>query len=411
MKSLVLALSLLILQQQQTGATIEGQVLRAGTLQPLAESRILLTKVGGKLTDSILATSDALGRFSVANIPPGSYRVFADHDDYVRAEYGQRTLAQPGASIALAAGQRVADLNLVLTPTSVVTGRITSREGVPIPRVYIRAYKSAYAQGERKLSVVKETQSNDLGEYRLFGLTPGLYFISAAPYAPPQVRDGMYIVPTPPTLDGRGEGYSQFSVAPRLSSGAPIHPLALTGESYAQIYYPGTTDARSARPVEIQPGTVVRAVDFNTMRIPRSGYHVRGQFIDSRTGQNATGVRWTIGEPGLLATVRDGEAPQGTFEATDLQPGRYTLSGVVSGGGLDFTVAGNLLIEVSTTSLDNLRIVLNPPINLSGQVTNMNAALSGATVTLQPPSGGRHRSAPMDLFPSRTCGPETTNSP
>jgi hypothetical protein len=255
-KTLFLLISLLLVQQRPIGASIEGQVVRAGTTQTLRESRILLTKVGGRLADSIVASTDADGRFAIANIPSGRWRVFADHDDYVRGEYGQRSITQPGSPVELVEGQRLGNLTLSLTPVGVITGRITNRNGLPVPRVFVRALKSTYTQGERKLTMVKETQSNDLGEYRLFGLTPGLYFVSAAPYLTPEIRDSVYVVPTAPGLDRPGEGRTQMTIGALLNAGAPFHPFALTGERYAEVFFPGTTDSQGARPVDVQPAAV-----------------------------------------------------------------------------------------------------------------------------------------------------------
>ena len=390
MKTFVLALSLLVLQQQSNTAAVQGRVIRAGTSEPLGGSRILLTKVGGRLADSIVATSDALGHFSIANIPPGTYRVFADRDDYVRAEYGQRGLSRPGSPITLAVGQHVDNMDLALIPTGAITGRITNQAGVPVPKVYVRSFKAAYAQGERTMTLVQETQSNDLGEYRLFGLTPGIYFVSAAPYTAPQIRNGTYIVPTPPSLDSFGEGQGMSSLTGLLSSGARIHPLALTGDSYAQVYYPGTLDAQGAKPIDLSPGATVPGVDLHTMLAPRvTGFRVSGQFVAGATGQNASAVRWILGSPGLGLPIREGNSPAGAFEIADVPPGRYVITGVVGGSGsLEVSLTGSSTIEVSAGNLDSIRIPITAPINLSGRATGWTPELSAAAITVRPRSGG-----------------------
>ena len=61
----------------------------------------------------------------------------------------------------------------------IISGRVVDEFNEPVSKVYVRAQKASYVQGERVFSVVMETQTNDLGEYRLFGLVPGRYYISA----------------------------------------------------------------------------------------------------------------------------------------------------------------------------------------------------------------------------------------
>ena len=49
-----------------------------------------------------------------------------------------------------------------------------------------------------------------------------------------------------------------------LQSGDFIPFMALRGESYVPVYYPGTTDRRAARAIEVGPGALVGGIDFVT---------------------------------------------------------------------------------------------------------------------------------------------------
>jgi len=86
-------------------ASISGSVVRADTNAPISRPTILLTRVGGQLSDSITVLGNTDGRFTVRNIQPGTYRVFAGHPDYVRSEFAQRGLNRPGSPIELVVGQ------------------------------------------------------------------------------------------------------------------------------------------------------------------------------------------------------------------------------------------------------------------------------------------------------------------
>ncbi len=74
----------------------------------------------------------------------------------------------------------------------------------------------------------------------------------------------MIVVPTRPGPYSPGEGQGMTSLAQMLKSGNFIPFMALRGETYATVYYPGTTDATAAAPVDVPPGAVIGGINFVT---------------------------------------------------------------------------------------------------------------------------------------------------
>src|SRR5262249_35285439 len=118
MKSLLLALSFLLIQQPQSQETgvIQGFVTRIGTGDPVARAKVTLT-TDGRPAVSMSATTDGGGKFVITNVQPGRYRLFATRDGYVRAEYGQSGPSLPGTPLNVAAKQELKDVRLQVTPT------------------------------------------------------------------------------------------------------------------------------------------------------------------------------------------------------------------------------------------------------------------------------------------------------
>src|SRR5207248_8888823 len=79
-----------------------------------------------------------------------------------------------------------------LIPWGVIAGRVLDEEGEPLPWAQVSALREVYSNGKRRLSPEALVPTNDLGEFRLFGLKPGRYFVSA------RYKAGLHIV-------GRGE--------------------------------------------------------------------------------------------------------------------------------------------------------------------------------------------------------------
>ena len=63
---------------------------------------------------------------------------------------------------------------------SVIAGRIVDEFGEPIADASVTAMRSAWSNGKRRLQPAgRAAQTNDLGQYRIFGLAPGDYYVSA----------------------------------------------------------------------------------------------------------------------------------------------------------------------------------------------------------------------------------------
>jgi hypothetical protein len=163
---------------------IEGQVTNVATGAPVKKIDLLLNRIDldprtGAQQTTYSATSDTGGKFAMTDIEPGKYRLTASGNGFVRATYGARGPNRPGTTLSLDAGQRLKDLNFKLTPHGVVTGRIVDEDGDPVARVSVQTQNYRRVEGRKQLTPSGSASTNDLGEYRIFGLGPGRYYLAA----------------------------------------------------------------------------------------------------------------------------------------------------------------------------------------------------------------------------------------
>ena len=243
MTTLVLA-AIALLAWQDT-ATVRGVVIDDATKQPIAGASVILARPEA-IAAAVVVATDARGHFVFDKVTPGTYRLYAEHDAYLRSD-------EPATVDVAADSPSSNPSSLTLVPSAVISGRVTDEYGEPAARVYVRATVTA---------VVAETRTNDLGEYRLFGLRPGAYVISAERYPGPSI-DGTFLrTPTPPCPDCRGEGTMSQSLRSMFATGAFIDPRALTGQTYPTVFYPGTTDRTAATQVKAGPGARIDGIDL-----------------------------------------------------------------------------------------------------------------------------------------------------
>jgi 5-hydroxyisourate hydrolase-like protein (transthyretin family) len=127
---------------------------------------------------SIAMTNDD-GRFEFQEISAGRYILRVAKTGFVSTLFDLGGVSN--TYFDLRGGQRIDRGELRLPRAGVITGRVVDSYGDPASEIKVTAWRADYfGPGERRLASARSVDTNDLGEYRLFGLTPGKYYVSAA---------------------------------------------------------------------------------------------------------------------------------------------------------------------------------------------------------------------------------------
>ena len=268
--------------------------------------------------------------------------------------------------IEIAASKNISGMTIPLTPATAIYGKVINESNEPVVKATVKALKPSYREGERSLQAVQSVQTNDLGEYRLFGLLPGRYFLSVAPIPPPSIEGGTLTTPS------GGGGFSIQPLQNILATGNAIDPRALDNSTEPAIYFPGTTDPAAASSIDLKAGASYGAPVLRTIRTRSFG--IRGQFVDD-VGQPVAVTSASLTRANSNEAVRTNLMSQNrnTFEFSGIIPGVYELSATVQGTNLE--KAGRLTINVGNENVENLRLVLNSAIQLKGRIVLNGVAL------------------------------------
>lgn len=156
-------------QEEPTPGTISGKVVNeSGQALPGASLFVRLVNSGSTVRNTI---TDAEGNFRVNGLDPGLYTIAATAPAY--------TLDNTGGPILYRTGDSA---QLQLIRGGVITGTVTNALGEPVIGVRVRAARVRDAKGQipRLPSFgFLERQTDDRGVYRIYGMPPGSYVISA----------------------------------------------------------------------------------------------------------------------------------------------------------------------------------------------------------------------------------------
>lgn len=317
---------------------IRGQILAADNGAPIRRAQVRIN--AAEVRESRVATTDAQGHFEIKELPAGRYTMTASKAGFVTLQYGQRRPSESGTPIELGDGQTLEKIAIALPRGSVLGGRITDEFGEPVANANVSAWRYGYAGGARRMMAAgpnSRDNTDDQGQFRLFGLPPGEYYVSATlRTSGPEVTD--------PTGEPSG---------------------------YAATYYPGTTNVAEAARVTLAVSQENTGVSFGLIatRLVR----VSGQVITSAGGPAGSGMVLLVpaganGRP-AIATQQGGANTRidqtGTFRMSNVAAGRYQLQ--ARSGGRDFEIARMDLV-VGAEDVNGLTLVTAPGATLAGSV-------------------------------------------
>ena len=385
-------------QPMPTGtARIRGRVLAADTGTPLRRAQVRLTSQN--IRNAKTATTDTEGRFDLSELPAGRYTLAVSKAGYLTLQYGQRRPLEPGKPIDLSEGQLLDRTDVLLPRGGVVTGRIVDEYGEALPDATVQALRYQYVGGQRQLAPAgRAAQTDDIGQYRIFGLPPGDYYVTAATRTPmaaiQAATDTFTFVAAPP---GVGAPFD-----PAAAAGLQAVREAIGGSDdeltgYAPTYYPGTATLTDAQRVTIGVGEEMPGISFS-MTLAKLA-KISGTVIDSQGQALARGVvviRPNRGGPMFMrGGMNGGGVNGGAFTINGVPPGDYMLQ-VRSGGpgpgrggpggpGRGDAEFANVHVSVNGSNIDGLVIATTTGATVAGRVTFGNsrtpANLSSVRVT------------------------------
>ena len=328
-------------------ATISGRVFEAGSNQPVRNARVHAASpvVAGGRT----AYTGADGSFTFRELPPGAYAVSVTKVGWVSGAFGRERILDAARAFDVAAGATVEHVDIAMARGGVIAGRITDEFGDPLPHTSVAAMRYQAVNGQRRLVPAATRASNDVGEFRIFGLAPGQYFLSA----------------TLRNMQGMNGGDER--------------------EVYAATYYPGTPSVAGAQALTIAQGQTLSAM--NMMLLPVRPVHVSGT-VTSATGEplrNASVMAALRLGLGTIAPIGAGVGPDGSFTLSGLSAGDYILRARAGPSG----ESAAMPLTVGSSDMTGVQLVTSPPVKITGRVIVDPAelgTLKGSTFRLGAPA-------------------------
>jgi len=277
------------------------------------------------------ARTNSQGEYEFKNVKPGRYNLRASRTGYVSQAYGQKTSnsqTSQGAVLRVNAGETLNEIDLKLIRGGVVEGRVVDSDGEPLAHVEVRLERYATVEGKRGLYRMDSESTDDRGQYRIFGIAPGRYCVSA-----------------------------QYPQGWREDEDDSTYPL---------VYYPGTLRPQEAARIEVVPGGEVRGVDMTLTE--SKAFSITGKVLraDGKPAAEAMLSRVEEDEWGGWSSESGGVDAAGNFRLHGLSPGRYRL--VAESRRSEKRQMASLTIEVADENISGVVLVLGDGGEISGKV-------------------------------------------
>jgi Carboxypeptidase regulatory-like domain len=306
---------------------ISGQVIEDGTNTPVVDAHVIVL-FDGNFAPVVTPTetvTDRNGRYHLDNLPAGRYRIAAQ-----KAGFAPPMDPSTMRMFEVSAGKDLEGLIVWLGRGGTISGRVLDPLGQPLAEVRVMALLKRLESSDRPADLTDagapllvpadQSQTNDLGEFRTVGLSPGDYVIVANP---------------PSALDGATS-----------SSATTI---------MTSTFFPGTADVSDAQAVTVKAGQMVSDLTIQLVTVPafqvsgvvvdEAGAPVAGTMVMLMGGLRAADVLISLDIEPRGMTQSDAT---GRFTFGHVPAGSYTLVASDSAGGV-FSTYEEFVIDGSGT--------------------------------------------------------------
>ena len=355
---------------------ISGRVITADTGRPVKRARVFVT--AGELPGGRGALTDDSGLFELSDLPAGRYTLTVSKSGFVSLSYGQRRPLQAGTPLQLDDGQQIKGVDFRLPRGGVISGRVMDEDGEPVPGAVVRIMRYQYVQGDRRLTPAGTGQTDDRGQYRVWGLMPGDYYVNALTRLPGAGGRGAGPIGPGggPFGGGRGgpAGAAPADMAAMRAAIAAGNPGMFSSAddqdpvNYAPTYYPSATSIDEARPVTV--GVSQEVLDINVslqlVRTARVTGHVMNPDGTPTTNGNVNLIPDSNGRAGQMGNNYGSRIQRdGSFSMANVPPGRYVLR---ARGDGDTPLFGMQQLSVAGDVAD-VNVLLSTGATITGVIT------------------------------------------
>lgn len=268
-------------------SAISGRVVSGSGGAGIGESVVTAVDTISGFTQS--TTTDPSGAFLLGSLPAGRFVLTATKSTFITGRYGQQAAGGTRRALTLADEKTVSGIEIKLWKAGVITGKVETALGERFPGAAVNVMRVAVdGEVKRLLPIRPSAVTSDTGEYRIYGVDPGSYYIVATP---------------PPLVLRRG-----------------LEPTA----AYRPTFYPGAAALETAQRVSVAAeGTITADIVIQTSRLMK----VNGTLLDPRGSVSAAamnGIRVHASSHGLPVQPK-ADVFDGRFSFPALPEGAYVF--------------------------------------------------------------------------------------
>jgi protocatechuate 3,4-dioxygenase beta subunit len=305
-------------------ATVHGKVVADDNGSPVRYAAIQLRR-SGNTQETVTVTTNDSGLFEIQNLEPGAYTARAAKPGFVSTVWKGTT--DDLGQLKLSAGQ-VEEVVFRLPRAAAISGTITDPYGEPVNNATVQAMVKTYSGGRVQLVFRSTAQTDDRGEYRVYNLAAGRYYL-------------------------------QVTKRPNLAeAGAPM----------ATTLFPGASHLEDAQPIVLKPGEDRQGINVTLQEATL--FDVSGRVFDAETGQPVTNAFLNLMPANANGfNANDRAEADGTFRIRNVVPGSYRL--MVTAPSVDRNkppTSVTRLLDMTNGAVSDLVIRVGPGSTVKGTV-------------------------------------------